>query len=37
VVLRAFVGETSATDLWAALAECREPGSTPEADLGVIT
>jgi len=37
VVLRAFVGTTSATDLWAALAECREPGSTPEADLGAIT
>ena len=37
VVLRAFVGSTSATDLWAALAECREPGSTPEADLGAIT
>ena len=37
VVLRAFVGSTSATDLWAALAECREPGSTPEGDLGVIT
>lgn len=36
VVLRAFVGSTSATDLWAALAECREPGSTPEADLGVV-
>jgi len=37
VVLRAFVGPTSATDLWAALAECRDPGSTPEADLGAIT
>jgi hypothetical protein len=37
VVLRAFVGATTATDLWAALAECREPGSTPEGDLGVIT
>jgi Thioredoxin len=36
VVLRAFVGATTATDLWAALAECREPGSTPESDLGVI-
>jgi hypothetical protein len=36
VVLRAFVGSTSATDIWAALAECREPGSTPEADLGVV-
>ena len=37
VVLRAFVGSTTATDLWAALAECREPGSTPEADLGIVT
>jgi hypothetical protein len=37
VVLRAFVGSTSATDLWAALAECREPGSIPEAGLGAIT
>jgi hypothetical protein len=36
VVQRAFVGATSATDLWAALAECRNPGSTPEGDLGVI-
>lgn len=37
VVRRAFVGSTSATDLWAALGECREPGSTPEGDLGAIT
>ncbi|MEX2256675.1 MAG: thioredoxin family protein [Acidimicrobiia bacterium] len=34
VVRRAFVGATTATDLWAAMAEEREPGSTPEADLG---
>jgi hypothetical protein len=34
VVRRAFVGATTATDLWAAIAEEREPGSTPEADLG---
>ena len=30
----AFLGPTSATDLWAALAELRSPGSTPEPDLG---
>jgi hypothetical protein len=30
----AFLGPTSATDLWAALAELRRPGSTPEPDLG---
>lgn len=36
VVQRAFVGATSATDLWAAVAEVRHPGSTPEADLGTL-
>jgi len=36
VVLRAFVGATSATDLWAAVAEAREPGSTPESGLGLL-
>jgi hypothetical protein len=36
VVHRAFVGATSATDLWAAVAEVRDPGSTPEADLGAL-
>jgi hypothetical protein len=36
VVQRAFVGATSAADLWAALAEARDPGSTPEPSLGVI-
>lgn len=36
VVRRAFVGATTATDLWAAIAEARAPGSTPEADLGVV-
>ena len=36
VVHRAFVGATSATDLWAAVAEVRSPGSTPESDLGVV-
>jgi hypothetical protein len=29
VVQKAFVGPISATDLWAAMAELREPGSTP--------
>ena len=29
VVRASFVGPPSATDLWAAVAECREPGSTP--------
>jgi hypothetical protein len=36
VVQRAFVGATSATDLWAAVAEARDPGSTPERDLGAL-
>jgi hypothetical protein len=36
VVQRAFVGATSAADLWAALAEARDPGSTPEPSLGAI-
>ena len=34
VVHASFVGPPSATDLWAAVAECREPGSSPEPDLG---
>lgn len=29
VVQRSFVGPVTATDLWAAVAEAREPGSTP--------
>lgn len=29
-----FVGVPSATDLWAAMAEVREPGSSPEPGLG---
>lgn len=37
VVRRAFVGATTATDLWAAVAEARTPGSTPESALGAIT
>lgn len=36
VVVRAFVGATSATDLWAAVAEARAPGSTPESGLGLL-
>ncbi len=34
VVQRAFVGATTATDLWAAVAEVRAPGTTPEPTLG---
>lgn len=34
VVQASFVGTPSATDLWAAVAEARAPGSTPEPDLG---
>jgi hypothetical protein len=36
VVRRAFVGATTATDLWAAVAELRAPGSTPEPGLGAL-
>jgi hypothetical protein len=36
VVCRAFVGSFTATDLWAALAELRVPGSTPEPLLGEL-
>jgi hypothetical protein len=31
VTQRSFLGPMSATDLWAAVAEVREPGSTPDA------
>jgi len=31
------VGVPSATDLWAALAEARAPGTSPEPDLGKPT
>ena len=31
VVRRSFLGPVKAQDLWAAVAECREPGSTPES------
>lgn len=34
VVRASFVGPPTATDLWAAVAELREPGSTPEPHLG---
>jgi hypothetical protein len=34
VVHRGFAGPVSATDLWAAVAEAREPGTSPEPDLG---
>lgn len=34
VVQRAFVGAFTATDLWAAVTELRDPGSTPEPHLG---
>jgi hypothetical protein len=31
VVHRSFIGPVKAQDLWAAMAECRDPGSTPES------
>ena len=34
VVCASFVGPPTATDLWAAVAEARYPGSSPEPDLG---
>jgi hypothetical protein len=34
VVRASFVGPATATDLWAALAEARHPGPSPEPDLG---
>lgn len=34
VVRSAFLGPVKAQDLWAAVAECRSPGSTPEPNLG---
>lgn len=34
VVRASFIGVPTATDLWAAVAEAREPGSTPEPHLG---
>ncbi|MGD9705275.1 MAG: hypothetical protein AB7Q42_00060 [Acidimicrobiia bacterium] len=34
VVRASFIGPMSATDLWAAVAEARDPGSSPEPWLG---
>lgn len=34
VVKASFLGPVSATDLWAACAEARQPGASPEPDLG---
>jgi hypothetical protein len=34
VVRASFVGPATATDLWAAVAEARQPGSSPEPELG---
>lgn len=36
VVRRAFVGAFSATDLWAAVAESRAPGASPEPTIGAL-
>ncbi len=36
VACASFTGVMSATDLWAAVAEAREPGSSPEPDLGTL-
>lgn len=34
VVIAGFAGPVTATDLWAAVAEARQPGASPEPDLG---
>lgn len=34
VVQATFVGPATATDLWAAVAEARDPGTTPEPGIG---
>lgn len=34
VVQAGFAGPVTATDLWAAVAEARQPGSSPEPELG---
>ncbi len=34
VTRASFLGPVNATDLWAAVAEARDPGSSPEPDLG---
>ena len=36
VVRAGFIGPVKAQDLWAAVAECREPGSTPDHGLGQL-
>lgn len=36
VVRASFVGPPTATDLWAAVAELREPGTSPEPHLGGV-
>ena len=36
VVRRAFVGAFTATDLWAAVADARAPGTTPEPTIGQV-
>ena len=36
VVQRGFIGAFTATDLWAAVAELREPGASPEPGLGEL-
>ncbi len=34
VVRASFIGPATATDVWAAMAEVRQPGSSPEPELG---
>lgn len=34
IVRRGFTGPVTATDLWAAVADARQPGSSPEPELG---
>ena len=36
VVRRVFVGAFTATDLWAAVADARAPGTTPEPTIGQV-
>jgi hypothetical protein len=36
VVRRAFVGAFTATDLWAAVADSRSPGASPEPSIGQL-
>jgi hypothetical protein len=37
VVRAGFLGPVKAQDLWAAIAECRQPGSSPEPELGKLS